>query len=278
MSTLLSCGGKTLDLATPLIMGVLNVTPDSFSDGGCFIDPEAALRQAVRLHAEGAAIIDLGAESTRPGAAPVSPQQELERLMPVLMRIVAELDVVVSVDTSSPQVMTAVAAAGAGLLNDVRALTRPGALAAAAATGLPVCLMHMRGEPATMQQLTDYTAIVDDVLAFLRARIAACEAAGLPRQRLLVDPGFCFAKKLSQNLQLLRQLSRLHELELPVLVGMSRKSMLGAILNGAPVDARLHAGLAAATLAVWQGAHIVRTHDVQATREALAVVTAVLNA
>lgn len=278
MSTLLSCGGKTLDLATPLIMGVLNVTPDSFSDGGCFIDPEAALRQAVRLHAEGAAIIDLGAESTRPGAAPVSPQQELERLMPVLTRIVAELDVVVSVDTSSPQVMTAVAAAGAGLLNDVRALTRPGALAAAAATGLPVCLMHMRGEPATMQQLTDYTAIVDDVLAFLRARIAACEAAGLPRQRLLVDPGFGFAKNLSQNLQLLRQLSRLHELELPVLVGMSRKSMLGAILNGAPVDARLHAGLAAATLAVWQGAHIVRTHDVQATREALAVVTAVLNA
>lgn len=276
MQTSLCCGDRWLDLSQPVIMGVLNITPDSFSDGGQFLQQDAALRRAEQLLAEGAHIIDLGAESTRPGAQHISPQQELDRLLPVLTAIKANFDTIVSIDSSSPEVMTAAAAAGAGLLNDVRALQRDGALAAAAATGLPICLMHMRGEPATMQQMTQYTDVLSEVMAFIEQRIADCQAAGIVRERLILDPGFGFAKTLPQNLALLRHLQQWQRLDLPLLVGMSRKSMLGAILGGAPVDQRLYAGLAAATLAAWQGAHIIRTHDVAATRDVLAVVSAVL--
>lgn len=267
--TLLTCGSRRLDLSVPQVMGILNVTPDSFSDGGRFLGRDAALRQAEQMLAEGASLIDIGAESTRPGAAPVAEQEELDRLLPVVEAVAAELDVIISVDTSSPSAMREAAARGAGLVNDVRALTRPGALAAAAATGLPVCLMHMQGEPATMQQAPGYDDVVATVGCFLRERLDACVAAGIAADRIVLDPGFGFGKTLRHNLQLLQRLGELQALELPLLVGLSRKSMLGAVLDGAPVDARLHAGVAAAVLAVERGARIVRTHDVRATYDAL---------
>lgn len=267
----LACGRRVLDLGRVHVMGVLNVTPDSFSDGGRYCTVDAAVTQAARLVAEGATLIDVGAESTRPGAAPVSEQAELDRLLPVLAALADRFDVVLSVDTSSPAAMTAAAQLGAGLINDVRALQRPGALAAAAATGLPVCLMHMQGEPTHMQAAPQYAQVVTEVAAFLAARVAACEAAGIDRARLLLDPGFGFGKSLSHNLTLLAELSRLTALSLPLLVGVSRKSMLGAVLGGAPVDRRLHAGLAAAVLAAERGARIIRTHDVAPTVEALAL-------
>lgn len=267
--TLLACGVRQLDLSLPQVMGILNVTPDSFSDGGRFLARDAALRHAERLCAEGATLIDIGAESTRPGAAPVSEQEELDRLLPVVEAVAARLDVIISIDSSSPAAMREAAARGAGLLNDVRALTRPGALAAAAASGLPVCLMHMQGEPGTMQQAPRYDDVTATVSAFLAKRIAACRDAGIAADRIVLDPGFGFGKTLRHNLQLLRRLEALRALGLPLLVGLSRKSMLGQALGGAPVDARLHAGIAAAVLAVERGARIVRTHDVAATRDAL---------
>lgn len=269
--SLLHCAGRVLDLSRPLVMGVLNVTPDSFSDGGAYLDPAAALARAARLCAEGAAIIDVGAESTRPGAAPVSAEEEADRLLPVVEAIARELDVVISIDTSTPSVMSAAAALGAGLINDVRALRRPGALAAAAATGLPVCLMHMQGEPGTMQAGPRYDDVVASVQAFLDERAAACLSAGMASDQILYDPGFGFGKSLAHNLQLLRRLGELRLQGRGLLVGMSRKSMLGSVLGGAPVDARLHAGTAAAVLAVERGARIVRVHDVQATVDALAL-------
>ncbi|MCC2638359.1 MAG: dihydropteroate synthase [Moraxellaceae bacterium] len=275
----LQCGSRRLDLGRPVVMGILNVTPDSFSDGGRggrFLGPDAALAHARRLWAEGARIIDVGAESTRPGAAPVSVQEELERMLPVVERMAAELDVVISIDTSTPEVMAGAAALGAGLINDVRALRRPGALAAAAATGLPVCLMHMQGEPDTMQEQPRYADIGAEVEAFLLARVAACEMAGLPAERIVLDPGFGFGKTLAHNLDLMASLPRLAELGFPLLVGVSRKSMLGAILGGAPVDQRLHAGVAAAAIAALHGAKIIRTHDVKATCDAVAVAAALL--
>lgn len=275
--TVLQCGSRRLDISRPVIMGIVNVTPDSFSDGGRFLAPEAALRHACQLHAEGAQIIDLGAESTRPGAQAVSVQEELDRTLPVLEAIAREIDVVISVDTSSPALMQAAAAAGAGLINDVRALQREGALQAAAATGLPVCLMHMQGEPATMQQQPQYGDIVQEVEDFLRARMAACVAAGIPATQIVLDPGFGFGKTLAHNLALLDALPRLARLA-PLLVGMSRKSMLGSILQGAPVDQRLYAGVAAATIAVLQGARLLRVHDVKATADAVAVAQALLDA
>lgn len=274
----LVCGDKVLNLSSPVVMGVLNITPDSFSDGGRFLQLDAALRHADSLLAEGAAILDIGAESTRPQATPVSEQQELDRLLPVVSAIRQRFDVIISLDSSSPQVMREGARLGVGLINDVRALQRDGALAAAAQTGLPVCLMHMQGEPETMQQRPHYASVVEEVKDFFGQRIDACLAAGIDRDRLLLDPGFGFGKTLAHNIELLARLPDFEVFALPLLVGMSRKSMLGAILGGAPVDQRLFAGVGAATIAALRGAHIIRTHDVRATREALAVAIAVLAA
>ncbi len=267
--TLLACGSRSLDLAAPVVMGILNVTPDSFSDGGRYITLDAALRQAGQMLADGARLIDIGAESTRPGAAPVSEQEELDRLLPVVEAVAARFDTVISVDSSTPAAFREAARLGAGMINDVRALRRPGALAAAAATGLPVCLMHMRGEPGSMQQAPDYEDVVAGVAAFLQERAAACVGAGMAIEQILFDPGFGFGKTLAHNLQLLKGLDKIQQLGRPLLVGLSRKSMLGAVLDGAPVEQRLHAGIAAAVLSVERGARIVRSHDVKATVDAL---------
>jgi dihydropteroate synthase len=270
-----------LDLSRPVIMGVINTTPDSFADGGTLyqsarLDLDLAMSRAREMVDAGAGILDIGGESTRPGAAAVSPGEEMDRVLPLVERITAELDVVVSVDTSTPGLMTAAAGAGAGLLNDVRALGREGALAAAAATGLPVCLMHMRGEPGNMQQAPSYDDVVAEVIDFLRQRVEACAAAGIARQRLVLDPGFGFGKTVQHNLQLLEGLPRFADLGLPLLVGLSRKSMIQKLI-GRPVQERLPASLALAVLAVERGAAIVRTHDVAATADAVAMWTA-LNA
>ena len=275
---ILTCGHHRLDLTRPVVMVILNVTPDSFSDGGRFLGLDQALRHAAAMLAEGAAIIDVGAESTRPGAALVSVQEELDRTLPVVEALARELDVVISVDTSTPEVIREAAARGAGFLNDVRALRRPGALAAAAATGLPVCIMHMQGNPGSMQANPHYDDVLAEVHAFMQARIADCSAAGIGRERLVLDPGFGFGKKLEHNLRLLGHLPHFADLGLPLLVGVSRKSMLGAVLGGAPVDQRLHAGTAATAIAVMQGAHIIRAHDVKATRDAVLLATAVKEA
>jgi dihydropteroate synthase len=258
----------------PLVMGVLNVTPDSFSDGGQFTQLDLALDHAEQMISQGAAIIDVGGESTRPGASSVSTQQELDRVIPVIEKIAANLDCVISLDSSCPQVMEAAAQAGASLLNDVRAFQREGALQVAAKTGLPVCLMHMRGEPKTMQQQPHYDSVVEEVQAFLLARVEACLAAGIERNKIIIDPGFGFGKTLDHNLQLLEALAQLKVLGLPILVGMSRKSMIGAILNN-DTSERLYGGLALAAIAVRQGANIVRTHDVGPTSDAVAVAYAV---
>jgi dihydropteroate synthase len=271
-----------LNLERPVVMGVLNTTPDSFSDGGTLyrggrLDLDKTLQRARAMAAGGAAILDIGGESTRPGAAPVSAQEEMDRVLPVLERVAAELDVVCSVDTSSPELMREAAAAGAGLLNDVRALTREGALEAVAATGLPVCLMHMQGDPRTMQAAPHYTDVVGEVREYLLSRVAECEAGGIARDRLLLDPGFGFGKSVGHNLQLLQGLERVAALGFPVLVGLSRKSMIGKLLDR-EVDERLPASLALAVLAVERGASVVRTHDVTATADALAMCVALENA
>ncbi|TVQ91833.1 MAG: dihydropteroate synthase [Chromatiaceae bacterium] len=255
-------------------MGILNVTPDSFSDGGVFLSPAAALQRAEQLHAEGAAIIDIGGESTRPGAAAVAATEECRRVVPVIEAVAARLPLPISIDTSKPEVMRAAAAVGAGLINDVHALRAPGALTTAAALGLPVCLMHMQGQPRDMQAAPTYHDVVTEVSDFLRQRIAASVAAGIPANQLLVDPGFGFGKTLDHNLALLAHLERLAALGPPLLVGLSRKSMLGAI-TGRAVGERTAAGVAAAVLAVSRGARIIRTHDVAATRDALSLVAAV---
>jgi dihydropteroate synthase len=271
----LRLGSRILDLSTPAVMGVLNVTPDSFSDGGRFLDADAALRQAERMAEEGAAIIDVGGESTRPGAAAVSEQAEIERVVPIIEAVASRLDVAVSVDTSKPAVMRAAVAAGATMINDVYALRRERALAEAAAHDVAVCLMHMQGEPRTMQDAPQYADVTGEVLEFLKTTVASCLDAGISRDRLVVDPGFGFGKTRDHNLALLAELNRFAELELPLLVGLSRKSTLGA-LTGRDVEARLAAGLAAAVLAAERGAHIVRTHDVAQTVDALKVATAVM--
>ncbi len=276
MGPRLDCAGKLLDLSAPRVMGVLNVTPDSFSDGGRYARLPLALERAREMVAEGAAVIDVGGESTRPGAPPVGVEEELRRVLPVVEALAAELPVPISVDTGTPEVIRAAGAAGAGLVNDVRALRVPGALEAAAAAGVSVCLMHMQGEPGTMQASPRYDDVVGEVVRFLEERVAACEAQGIPRSRILLDPGFGFGKALEHNLRLLARLDRLAAVGLPVLVGMSRKSMIGALLD-APVHRRLYGGLAAAVVAVMRGARVVRTHDVRATVEALAVVSAVMD-
>lgn len=274
--TILQCGARQLDLGRPVLMGILNVTPDSFSDGGHYLAPETALAQARRLCDEGAAIIDVGAESTRPGASLVSVQEELDRTLPVVEAIARELDVIISVDTSTPEVMREAASRGAGFINDVRALQRPGAVEAAVATGLPVCLMHMQGDPATMQQRPHYADIFAELDDFFSQRMAVCAAAGLGAERIVIDPGFGFGKSLEHNLLLLDNLGHFSWLGCPVLVGLSRKSMLGSLLGGAAVDQRLHASTGAAVVAVMNGASIIRVHDVKATHEALALVKALL--
>lgn len=271
----LDCGGKPLDLGQPVVMGVLNVTPDSFSDGGRYLQLTDALRRAEAMAAEGAAIIDVGGESTRPGAPPVSVQEELDRVLPVVERLARELPIPVSVDTSKPEVMREAARAGAGLINDVRALRLPGALAVAAACDVPVCLMHMRGEPATMQREPDYADVVTEVYDFLAERIRRCADAGIARDRILVDPGFGFGKTLEHNLSLLRHLDRFVGLAAGLLVGISRKSMIGALLD-APIGERSSGSLAAAVIAAWRGARIIRAHDVRETVRALRVCAAVL--
>jgi dihydropteroate synthase len=265
---------RTLDLGEPVVMGILNVTPDSFSDGGRFVAVEAALAQGLKMVEEGARILDIGGESTRPGAQPVSEAEELDRVLPVIEALRRASDVVLSIDTCKPAVMRAACAAGAEIINDVNALCAEGALAVAAQSGAAVCLMHMQGEPRSMQKAPHYADVVEEVHAFLQARAAACEQAGIRRERLVLDPGIGFGKTLAHNLRLLAAVEALCATGYPVLIGVSRKSMFQQLL-GLKVDERLPASLAAATLAVWQGAAIVRAHDVKATVEALAVAGAI---
>jgi len=270
---MLDCAGRSLDLTRPGVMGVLNITPDSFSDGGQTLALDAALHRAEAMVTAGAAVIDVGGESTRPGAAPVGAEEEIRRVVPVISAIAARFPIPVSVDTSKPQVMRAAVAAGAGIINDVRALRMPGAVLAAAALQVPVCLMHMQGEPETMQQRPSYGDVVGEVVAFLQARMTACEAAGIPEGRILLDPGFGFGKTLTHNLALLAGLGAIAALGPPVVVGLSRKSMIGT-LTGRSVTARIAGSLAAAVLAVERGAALVRAHDVAETVDALAVLAA----
>lgn len=267
----LQCGRHAIDLGRPVVMGVLNVTPDSFSDGGRFHDLEAAVARGESMAREGAAIIDVGGESTRPGAALVDAEEETRRVVPVIERLAARLAIPVSVDTRKPAVMRRAIAAGASMVNDVGALTAPGALEAVAASGAAACLMHMQGEPQTMQDAPRYGDVVAEVRAFLAARAAACVAAGIPRERLVVDPGFGFGKTLEHNLALLAAMPRLASDGLPVLAGLSRKRMIAA-LTGRPDGDRLAGSLAAAIVAAGRGARILRAHDVRETVDALAVV------
>ena len=259
-------------------MGILNLTPDSFSDGGRFLARDAALAHAREMVEAGAAFIDIGGESTRPGAQPVSAEEEMARVVPVIEGLAGEIEVPISIDTSKPEVMREAVAAGAGMINDVMALQASGALAAAVETGVPVCLMHMQGEPRSMQKAPRYTDVVAEVGQFLAERMQACQAAGLPRSRILLDPGFGFGKTLAHNLSLLKHLRTFTALDAPILVGISRKSMIGALLDDAPVQARIAGSLSAAVLAVMQGAAVIRTHDVGETVDALKVAHAVMTA
>ena len=271
----LQCGTHKLDLTKPVVMGVVNVTPDSFSDGGKFIDRSRAIDHANQLVEEGAAILDIGGESTRPGAAEVSVAEELRRVVPVVEALAtAGVKAVISVDTSKPEVMREAAAAGAGLINDVRALTTPGALETAAETSCAVCLMHMQGDPRTMQSAPRYGDVVTEVKAFLLQRAENCRRAGIPAERIVLDPGFGFGKTLAHNAALLRGLDTYQDTGYALLVGLSRKSMLQKIL-GRPVDERLYGSLALAVMAALKGAHIVRAHDVAATADALKTVAAI---
>lgn len=264
----LTSKGLSLSLERPHVMGILNVTPDSFSDGGHFNQLERAMTHACQMVAEGATLIDIGGESTRPGAPDVSEQEELDRVIPVVERMVAELEVMISLDTSKAAVMREGCAAGAHLINDIRALLEPGALAAAAVADVPVCLMHMQGQPRTMQAEPHYDDLLGEVRAFFDERIAACLAAGIQREQLLLDPGYGFGKTLAHNYQLLAQQEKLLDYQLPLLVGMSRKSMIGNLL-GRPVDERLAGSLACALIGMQRGARIIRVHDVRATMDAL---------
>ena len=270
------CRDRVIDLSHPQVMGILNVTPDSFSDGGRYAGVDAALKRAEQIAAEGAAIIDVGGESTRPGAAPVSEALELSRVVPVIEALARKLDIAISIDSSKPAVMAAAVAAGACIINDIRALQVPGARACAAQTGAGVCLMHMQGEPGTMQASPHYNDVSEEVGTFLRAQIQACAAAGIGADAVAIDPGIGFGKKLEHSLALLRDLPRLVALGVPVLVGVSRKSIIGRILGERDLYDRLHGGLGLAALAVSLGARIIRTHDVGATVDAVRAVDAVL--
>lgn len=273
----IKAGAVVLDLQQPQVMGVLNVTPDSFSDGGRYIDMDVAVRHAESMATEGAAIVDVGGESTRPGAAKISEQEELDRVLPVVEAIASRIEVVISIDTSTPVVMTAAAGAGVGFINDVYALRLEGALAAAAATDCAICLMHMQGEPRAMQDDPIYDDVVGEIGDFLRDRVNACADSGINIERIIVDPGFGFGKTDSHNIELLAKLDRLEVLGRPILVGLSRKRTLGS-LTGRDVENRLPAGIAAAVLGFERGASIIRTHDVAATVDALRIAAAVLEA
>ncbi|MGL5007409.1 MAG: dihydropteroate synthase [Plesiomonas sp.] len=266
---------RTLDLTRPQIMGILNVTPDSFSDGGQFNQQTHAIAHARAMQRAGAAIIDIGGESTRPGADIVSEAQELDRVIPVIEALSRELDVWISIDTYKPVVMREACRAGAHLINDINALQSEGALAVAAAEQVPVCLMHMQGTPDTMQQQPQYQDVISEVSTFLQQRAEACLAAGILRENILLDPGFGFGKTLEHNYQLLNQLEKLHVLHYPLLVGMSRKSMIGKLLNN-KLEERLAGSLACALLAAQKGAQIIRVHDVQETADVLHVMQAAL--
>jgi len=283
----LQCAARRLPLDQPAVMGVINITPDSFSDGGWIATSAAALQCAENMVAEGAAIIDIGGVSTRPGAAPVSTEEELSRVLPAVEQVAAKLPVIISVDTSNPQVMRRAADSGAHMINDVRALRVKDAIETFAATGLAVCLMHMQGEPPTMQRDPSYRDVLAEVRDYLAARIESCLSAGIAADRLCIDPGFGFGKLLRHNMELLRRLSELSRLGPPLLVGLSRKSMAGALASGRAAAAasegtvrspaaRLPASLALATIAVLNGASIVRAHDVAATVDAVRVAAAFL--
>ena len=275
--TRLDCGGRALDLGRVGVMGVLNVTPDSFSDGGLFLARDRAVDHAIRMVAEGAAIIDIGGESTRPGARGVSVQEELDRVIALIEALQQAIAVPISIDTSKPEVMRAAVAAGAGMINDVRALRAPGALQTAAQLGVPVCLMHMQGEPRTMQEDPRYDDVVQEVKEFLRLRSQACRDAGIHAANIIVDPGFGFGKTLEHNLELLRNLGELATLGAPVLVGLSRKSIIAKVLD-LPLERRMIASVALAVVAVQNGANLVRAHDVGATCEAVRMAEAVYRA
>ncbi|MES9968475.1 MAG: dihydropteroate synthase [Candidatus Thiodiazotropha sp.] len=272
---ILDCAGKPLDLGSPQVMGILNLTPDSFSDGGRYLNPDLALKHALEMVQEGATIIDIGGESTRPGAQAVSEEEELERVIPIIERLSQSVPVPISIDTNKPLVMGEAVSAGAGMINDIMALQVPGALEAVAEAGVPVCLMHMQGEPRTMQKAPHYENVVEEVKTFLRQRLDACEAAGISRHKLIIDPGFGFGKTLAHNLSLLKELQLLRELAAPMLVGISRKSMIGSIIGNQAVDQRLMGSVAAAVIAAMGGAAIIRVHDVRETVDALKVVAAV---
>ena len=276
MDAYLHCGKFRLSLARPLIMGVINLTPDSFSDGGRFAAVDQAIAQAQALIAQGADLLDIGGESTRPGASPVTLAEERRRVLPVLERLVS-CGVPVSVDTQKPELMCEAIAAGAAMVNDINALGTPGAIEAVAATSVAVCLMHKQGNPQTMQAEPRYDDVVRQVVDFLRERIAAAGRAGIAESRIVIDPGFGFGKTYEHNLELLRALDRFAKLGVALLAGLSRKSMLGRI-TGREVGERVFASIAAAMIAVEKGARIVRVHDVAATRDALAVWSAVKSA
>jgi dihydropteroate synthase len=263
-----------VDLSTPQVMGILNVTPDSFSDGGKYTQFDYALEQVQQMIADGATIIDIGGESTRPGAEAVSEHDELARVIPVLKAIKQRFNIVVSIDTSKASVMSAAIDAGADMINDVRALQNDGCLAAIANSNIPVCLMHMQGIPKNMQNSPSYDDVINDIIVFFQQRIDTCISAGIARDRLILDPGFGFGKTLEQNFYLLANLSKFNQLGLPLLAGLSRKSMIGNLLNR-KVEQRLAGSLATAIIAAQQGAHIIRVHDVQETVDALKVLKAV---
>ncbi|MEH0666942.1 dihydropteroate synthase [Vibrio scophthalmi] len=268
---ILKANNKTLDLSTPQVMGILNVTPDSFSDGGQFNSLERALEQAQRMIDAGVTIIDIGGESTRPGAPDVSLDEELARVVPIIQAIRARSDVWISIDTSKAQVMAQAIAAGADIINDVRALQEPGALEVAAQSGLPICLMHMKGQPRTMQANPSYDDLLVEVGEFLQERMQACQAAGIDKAQLILDPGFGFGKTLEHNYHMLAHLEQFHRFGLPLLAGMSRKSMLFKLLDKAPAEC-MAASVSCATIAAMKGAQIIRVHDYEQTLDAMKVV------
>ncbi|MCX8986075.1 dihydropteroate synthase [Citrobacter portucalensis] len=270
----LQARNSTLDLSVPQVMGILNITPDSFSDGGCYNTFNAAISHTEKMIKDGATIIDIGGESSRPGAGIVSVEEELHRVIPIVEAVAKRFDVWISVDTSRPEVIREASAAGMHLINDIRALSVPGAPEAAAETGLPVCLMHMQGQPANMQKGPVYDDVVAEVSLFFSQRIQSCLNGGIKRENIILDPGLGFGKTLSHNYQLLHCLDYFKRYELPLLVGMSRKSMIGLLLNNADTAHRLNGTIASSVIAAMKGAHIIRVHDVKETYEALQILRA----
>lgn len=272
----ISFNNRTLDLTTPAVMGILNVTPDSFSDGGKFIDKDAAFKHAVQMVKDGADIIDIGGESTRPGAAFVSSEEEASRVIPLVSKIAANLDVMISIDTSRPEIISEAVAAGAHIWNDIRALTKENAVECAAKLQIPVCLMHMQGTPATMQNNPTYKNVVEEVKTFLLERVDVCLKAGIKAENIILDPGFGFGKTVDDNYHLLKHLDTLCSLPYPVLSALSRKSMLGAVINEADPKLRDDASLSGAVISIMKGAKIVRVHNVKAAKDAVLIADKVL--